>query len=212
MKRLSETEKMIAVSVLFTLMLLIIRMLYTGTFIYIFYAWNIFLAIVPLYFSRQLAKQQKPGIKTSLLMLLWLLFLPNAPYIITDLFHFTQRPPIALWFDLLLVTSAAWNGLILGIISLMQVEKFLLLHLKTKWVNLIIFIALILCGYGIYLGRFLRYNSWEVFTNPFSLFYDIANHVLQPFYFRAIWEFTILFATMFGIIYFTIKKLAITRR
>ncbi|HJU46036.1 MAG TPA: DUF1361 domain-containing protein, partial [Chitinophagaceae bacterium] len=183
---------------------------YTRELTYGFYIWNTFLAVMPVFFSRQLIGLNKFSLKAALLIVCWLAFFPNAPYIITDLFHYTEKPPVPKWFDLLLVTSAAWNGLILGIISLMQVEQFLTRLLHQLWVKVIIITSFGLCGYGIYIGRFLRFNSWDVITNPGDLMYVSAHHILQPHEHTRTWGFTLLFAIMFGIIYFTLKQLRIS--
>lgn len=206
MKRMLPIERMLLLSISFTMLLLLARIVYTWELLYGFYIWNTFLAVVPVLFSRKLAGINKLNTKSLLLIAGWLVFFPNAPYIITDLFHFAEKPPVPKWFDLILVTSAAWNGLLLGIVSLMQVERFLIRHLKEVWVKLIVIVSFGLCGYGIYIGRFLRFNSWDVITNPGDLLYTSAHHILQPNEHLGTWTFTILFATMFGIVYFTLKK------
>jgi uncharacterized membrane protein len=119
---------MLLLSILFTMVLLCARFYYTKELMYSFYIWNTFLAVIPLCCSRRLIRLDRFGYKAVLLLAGWLAFLPNAPYMITDVFHYMDRPPVPAWFDLLLVTSAAWNGLLLGIISLMQVERFLHTH------------------------------------------------------------------------------------
>ena len=124
-------ERMLLLSICFTLLLVTVRIIYTQDLMYVFYYWNIFLAIVPYCCSRLLKKQQSISFKTSCILAVWLLFFPNAPYIITDIFHFEKRPLIPYWFDLTIVVTGAWNGLLLGILSLMQVEKYLF-HLS-KW-------------------------------------------------------------------------------
>lgn len=206
-KNISSVEKMLMLSISFTIALLAIRIWRTDELTYVFFAWNLFLAIVPFLFSRRLEHQAKFGFVSMLLIAGWLLFFPNAPYIITDLFHYKERPPIPKWFDLLIVTSAAWNGLLLGISSLMQVENFLAKHIKAIWVRLAVFSSMVLCGYGIYIGRFLRFNSWNIVTKPSTLVYTSAHHVLQPQDNLKVWGFTFLFAAMFGIIYFTLKAM-----
>ncbi len=207
LKRISPVEKMLLLSISFTITLLAIRIWRTEELTYIFYAWNLFLAIVPFMFSRKLEGQAKFGFASMMLVAGWLLFFPNAPYIITDLFHYKERPPIPKWFDLLIVTSAAWNGLLLGIASLMQVENFLARHIRAVWVRLAVFASMVLCGYGIYIGRFLRFNSWNIVTKPSILVHASAHHILQPQDHLKIWGFTFLFALMFGIIYFTLRAM-----
>lgn len=207
LKKINDTQKFISVSLLFTLSLLIIRVLYTGDINYIFYPWNLFLALVPLYFSRLLLKQNSFNYKSFLLLGLWLLFIPNAPYLITDIFHFEERPPVPMWFDLVLVSSGAWNGILIFMISLYRIEKFLKLVCNSKIINSLIIILLLLCGYGIYIGRYMRYNSWDVVTKPVSILKTSTHHIHHPFQNLNVWLFTFLFASFLGIIYFTIKKL-----
>ena len=205
--KINSLEKMILVSIGFTMSLLFIRILFTKELTYGFFPWNTILAIVPLLFSRKLTDKDEWNKYTIGLLSGWLLFFPNAPYIITDLFHFSKDPGVPYWFDLVLVVSGTWNGMLLGFLSLMQVERFLLKKLSVKWTGLIIALCILLCGYGIYLGRYLRYNSWDILTNPIELLSAIANHILSPFDNSRIWAFTIVFSMMFGIIYFTIKQL-----
>jgi uncharacterized membrane protein len=207
LKKLNDTQRFISVSLLFTLSLLAVRILYTGDIDYAFYPWNLFLAVVPLYFSGLLLKQHTFNYKSILLLGLWLLFIPNAPYLITDIFHFEERPPVPMWFDLVLVSSGAWNGILIFMISLYRIEKFFKLICNSKFINSLIIILLVLCGYGIYIGRYLRYNSWDVVTKPVSILRTSTHHIHHPFQNLNVWLFTFLFASFLGIIYFTIKKL-----
>lgn len=207
MKKVSPVEKMLVLSVSFTMLLLFVRIFYTKELMYGFYIWNTFLAIVPLLFSRSLSSMGRVSPKSILLLAGWLVFFPNAPYLVTDLFHFTDLPPVPQWFDLLLVSSAAWNGLLLGIVSLMHVEQFLAIHFKKPVVGVCVLICILLCGYGVYIGRYLRFNSWDIIADPRDLLFASARHVLRPTAHMGAWAFTVLFSSMFGIVYYTLKLL-----
>jgi uncharacterized membrane protein len=205
--KLSHISKLLLLSVSFTMSMLLVRFLYSGTTDYRFYGWNTFLAAIPYLVSTQLIRLKKFSSFALLLMVAWLLFFPNAPYIITDLLHYEERPPVPFWYDILLVISAAWNGLILGLVSLMNVEKFLQRILKPAWVHVCVALSLLLCGYGVFIGRFLRYNSWNVVTDLRSLVYTSAHHVLLPQRYSKLWVFTLLFAVLLSIIYYTLKQI-----
>ena len=207
LKRINDTQKLVSLSLLFTLSLLAIRTIYTGEIMYFFYPWNLFLALIPLWLSGLLLKQKTLNFKSVSLLLLWMLFLPNAPYLVTDIFHFEERLPVPQWFDLMLVVSGAWNGLLICMISLFRVEKFLRTRYSSKLAEVIMFLSLIPCGYGIYIGRYLRYNSWDVVTEPVSILRTSSHHLYHPFQNLNVWLFTFVFAAFLGIIYFTIKKL-----
>jgi uncharacterized membrane protein len=133
--------------------------------------------------------------------------LPNAPYLVTDIFHFEARPPVPQWFDLMLVVSGAWDGILFCMISLFRVERFLRTRYPSKLAEAIMFLTLLPCGYGIYIGRYLRYNSWDVVTDPIGLIKTSTHHIYHPFQNLNVWLFTVVFAVFLGIIYFTIKKL-----
>lgn len=205
--KISPLSKMLLLSIGFSMSLLAIRVIYSETLIYHFYLWNTVLAAVPYAVSAQLLKLKKMNAVSIILLLAWLLFFPNAPYMITDIFHYRERLPVPFWYDLILVIAAAWNGLILGMASLMNVEKFLSRYLKPKWVIVCEIFSLLLCSYGIFIGRFLRFNSWDVLSDPGSLIYSSAHHVLVPQHYAKLWAFTVLFAGLLGVIYFTLKKL-----
>ncbi len=198
---------MLILSISFTLVLVAIRIVYTNDLSYIFYGWNLFLAIIPWLCSSSLQKHTSIGFTTILLLTLWLLFLPNAPYVITDIFHYELREPIPMWYDLLIVTTAAWNGLLLGIVSLMQVEKFLQNFWGKIWVQGFVFTSLMLCGYGVYIGRYSRYNSWDIVTKPQHILLDSLHQIRHPFQNYHVWAFTGLFGIMLTIIYFTLQQL-----
>ena len=208
--KLSYTEKLLALSAAFTLISDAFRFLYSNETEYFFYPWNLFLAALPLVFSRQLKKINKLNTKAVLLLMGWLLFFPNAPYLITDLFHFQQRPPVPYWFDLLIVTSGAWTGTALGFVSLRHTEKFLAKHLKKKYRLPVTVLLIILCSYGIYLGRFLRFNSWDVFTRPKTIAHVTISHFIQPWQHQQFWAFTFSFAALLMLMYFTVRKVPVT--
>jgi uncharacterized membrane protein len=154
------------------------RIIYTGNLYYAFLIWNLFLAAVPLLISdRILRKYRNYGPGIFVLLLLWLLFLPNAPYIITDLVHLYQRPQVPFWFDMCLVLLSALNGLVLGFASINQIEKIIRIYRLGRYLNamrLLIFLAM---SYGVYLGRYLRFNSWDAFTRPIQLAKGIQSSV-----------------------------------
>ena len=205
--KISGISKMLLLCIIFSMSLLLVRFVYAQTPDYRFYIWNTFLAAIPYVISTQLLKLKKMNSAAIVFLVAWLLFFPNAPYMITDIFHYEERPPVPFWYDVLLVISAAWNGLILGMVSMMNVENFLSRHIKPLLVKFIVFTSLLLCGYGIFIGRFLRFNSWNILTDPGYLAYTSAHHVLLPQRYPKLWVFTVLFAVLLSIIYFTLKKL-----
>jgi uncharacterized membrane protein len=207
-KSWNEVVNMLVLSIGFTIVLLTARILYTAQLYYYFYVWNLFLAIIPVIISRSLYLQEKLNAKAIIKLVCWLLFLPNAPYIITDIFHFQERTPVPKWVDLLLVTSAAWNGLILGIVSILQVESFLLKHYNKLKVDAIITATLLLSAFGIYLGRFLRFNSWDVIAKPGALAHALHYRIVYPFDNLRTWGFTLLFGCLLWMSYYTVKKLS----
>ncbi len=207
MMKLSGISKMLVLSIAFSMSLLLVRFFYSKTLDYSFYGWNTFLAIIPYMSATWLLKLKRLKSSAIFLLITWLAFFPNAPYLITDILHYEERPPVPFWYDILLVISATWNGLILGITSLINVETFLLRYVKPIWVRVMVFFSLLLCSYGIFLGRFLRFNSWNIITDPAYLAYTSAHHVLLPQHYVKLWIFTILFAVLLSIIFFTLKKL-----
>lgn len=197
-------SKRIIVPLAFTVALLGIRMILTGEPTYIFLAWNLFLAWIPFAISQNIST-----VKNNWKMLgmfgAWLLFLPNAPYIITDFLHLKQRPPIPYWYDILLLFSASLNGLLLGLASLLAIERFLTDRYGKRISGLLIFCSFFLCAFGIYIGRYLRWNSWDIITNPGDIATDIAERIVNPFAHFATWSVTFLFGSFFYVMYYSIK-------
>ncbi|HRG59564.1 MAG TPA: DUF1361 domain-containing protein [Bacteroidia bacterium] len=176
-------KKVILFSALFSLLLILFRIYFTSGLYLSFLLWNLFLAWLPYYFSNHLLQyfqQGKATWKLVLLFSLWLLFFPNSPYIITDLFHLTNHGEMPLWYDLAIIFSIAWSGLILGFLSLMQVHYFLIQKFGEFKSWLQIACIQLLCAYGIYLGRYERFNSWDILTQPFSLFNEILDLFCNP--------------------------------
>jgi len=198
-------SKKIIIPLAFTFFLLIIRIIMSNELTYIFLAWNLFLAWIPFALSQKLSTINNRW-KIFFITGLWLLFLPNAPYIITDFLHLKQRTPIPYWYDILLLFSAALNGLLLGLVSLLTVEKFLAHRYGNKISAFIILCSFFLCSFGIYMGRYLRWNSWDIIVNPGEVAADVLERVFNPFDHFGTWSVTILFGSFFYVMYYSIKK------
>ena len=199
-------KRILFYSIAFTISLYLFRVAYTGSLLFLFVPWNLFLAWLPLLFSSML-KDATFNLKNGMFFCLWLLFFPNSPYLITDLFHLEQREGIPLYFDLVLLFTAAWNGLLLGLLSLKNIENKLKQRFSSKKVQIISGFCFLLCGFGIYLGRFERYNSWHILTQPITLIKDIASKFVQPWQHPRAWAVTVLFALLLLLIYETLKKM-----
>ena len=197
----------------FSCLLLLCRMIATGSLEYIFLPWNLFLAFVPYcitwWMSRHVSIIENK-LKLFIALAAWLLFIPNSFYIMTDLVHFTHIRTAPKWFDLLLIFSFAWNGILFGIISLRRVETFIVLLRGKQFSVFIVFAVMWLCSFGIYIGRFLRYNSWDIITDPFSLAGEILDMIVHPFANEYAWGMTLCYSVFMTFIYFTIKKLSET--
>jgi uncharacterized membrane protein len=190
--------------------LLCARVIVTGNLTYVFLLWNLFLAFVPYAVSYLFLNNTRiSGNKLKLVIVLavWLLFVPNSFYILTDLFHLDKFSSAPKWFDLLLLLSFAWNGLLFGIISLRKVE-LVLQSIRGKSFSLfIVFLFMWLNAFGIYIGRYLRYNSWDVIVQPFSLFSEMIEVLLYPFDKKMEWGMITCYAVFMTLLYITIKKL-----
>ena len=206
----SELEKVLILSSLFSILLAFTRVLYTGQLMFLSLIWNLFLGFIPFLLSTSFFRRPdwiENKWKFALIGISWLLFIPNSFYIITDLFHLEDRFVIPLWFDLTLIFSFAWNGLLLGILSVRQMEKVW----ETKWGGselLFVYPVMLLNAFGIYIGRYLRYNSWDVVSNPFGLSEDIVYLLIHPIRNRFDWSMIFCFSIFMSLIYLTIKKLS----
>jgi uncharacterized membrane protein len=159
----------------------------TGDPYYRFLVWNLFLAWLPLAlasvaFAR--ARRRIDAIAIAALVL-WLLFFPNAPYLLTDFIHLSaDRPSAPVWYDALMLSSFAWTGLLLGFASLYLVQLVIRRALGAGWSWLGVACVLALGSFGVYLGRFVRFNSWDALLHPIRVAdvirYQLDNPFRQP--------------------------------
>lgn len=191
---------------LFIGMLLVARVALTQSVMMLFLPWNLFLAVIPLYLSYRLTVADRSW-KAVFYISGWLLFFPNALYIVTDIFHPKQHSGVPLWFDLLILFSSAMSGVIVGLLSMQHVEQYLCSRISNRNLERIVFGCFLLCGYGIYLGRYQRWNSWNVITQPYSLLMDIKADVLHPVRNYECWLITLLFGVWMYILYRYFKRM-----
>ncbi|MEM6686658.1 MAG: DUF1361 domain-containing protein, partial [Bacteroidota bacterium] len=183
--------------------LLLMRIAISGSLIYVFLVWNLFLAVVPYGMSSWL--QQTHWIRTqrfplAIFLGIWLLFLPNAPYLITDIMHLYSSDAPILWLDPLLLFVFGLNGLLFGIFSMLHIFQILSEIWSETTAKRMLFCIVFLCGFGIYLGRFQRWNSWEIFSNPLLLLYDSVRSLLHPKYYIKTWGITLGFGGFLWVI------------
>lgn len=199
------------ISCSFSFVLLCMRVVATGGLAYVFLLWNLFLAFIPYAISHWLSlhiRVIENKWKLGMTLMIWLLFIPNTFYILTDLFHLTEIESAPKWFDLLLLLSFAWNGLLFGIVSIRKIE--IILHIISgRWFSFfIVFVVMWLNALGIYIGRFLRYNSWDIIAHPFSLFSEMFQVLVFPFDNKMEWVMISCYALFMTLLYITVRKLS----
>lgn len=205
--RLNETVFLAIIS-LFCFCFSIFRFVYTDTKMFLFLNWNLFLAFIP--WALGSIAIIKPKLQQNKLMIVallisWLLFFPNAPYILTDLFHLRLKTAMPIWFDLILILSFAWTGLLFGFLSLWDIERILSRTINRFWISTISIGLLFLGSFGIYVGRYLRWNSWDIIREPFGLFYDIGDRLINPFEHPRTWGMTLFMGFFLNMVYWSFR-------
>ena len=164
-------------------LLVAFRIVVTGSPFGLFLGWNLVLAAVPLAVSTAIVRLDGAGARPGVLVALgavWLLFLPNAPYILTDLVHLAPRGAVPFWYDLAVLLSAAGTGLLAGYVSLADVQGVVARRVGNAAAWAAATGVLFLSAFGVYLGRELRWNSWDIVTTPGALLADVAGRALDP--------------------------------
>lgn len=137
-----------------------------------FLIYNLFLAFIPLIISTYIRYYSSKKTKISNLIcgIIWLIFFPNAPYILTDGLHVIGPSSafvfidVVIWIYILLI--AFW----IALLSLDDIETILLKQVKNRlFVHVVVAFIILISAYGIYLGRDLRLNSWDIVLRPYSL-------------------------------------------
>jgi uncharacterized membrane protein len=183
-----------------------VRSDYSDTVNYAFLIWNLFLAWIPFiiaYFTYTLTINRRwVYVVVPVAAFVWLLFFPNAPYILTDFQHLAYWRDVPIWYDVMLLIWFSFTGLLLGMVSLFLMQEIIRREFG-RWVGWG-FVALVagLSSVGVYVGRFLRWNSWDIFSNPTGM----ARHSLQLAQDPSLQSigFTSLFAAFFLFLYITL--------
>ena len=151
--------------------LVLARVFYSDSNRYVGLIWNLFLAWIPFllaYMAYILSwRRWQVFIIIPMFAFLWLIFFPNAPYILTDLQHLSQSPTAApLWYDVIMLIWFSWTGMLLGVVSLNLMQEIIRREFSRALGWVFVFSVAGLSSMGVYVGRFIRLNSWDILQNP----------------------------------------------
>lgn len=199
----------------FCVAMVAVRVVYTGSTDYANLVWNLVLAWIPFVVALLVYDAYRRAAPRGLVLAggaLWLLFFPNAPYLVTDLGLLQGRSGAPLWFDVVLVSTAAWAGLALGFVSLYLVQAVARRALGALNAWVLVLGVLTLSSFGIYLGRFQRWNSWDVVAQPHGLLADVWSRVADPLAYPRTMAVTVLFTaflTLTYLVFYSFARLAL---
>lgn len=189
------------------------RVLRTHSLAYVFLAYNLTLAWIPVGLAaatRRLSKA-RPRLAAAA-GVAWWLFFPNAFYLVTDFVHLHPRPGVPTWYDVALVTAFAWCGTLLALASLGRMHALVREAFGTLWGWAFAIFACLSSGFGIWLGRVQRWNSWDAALHPWLVGQDALRALTQPWIFPAAWGVTLAFGGLFAVIYLASATLPGARR
>jgi uncharacterized membrane protein len=176
---------------------------------YAFLLWNLLLGWAPLLFAWWLKQRLSQGRwltwQNLLLTGLWLGFLPNSFYLVSDLIHLHSTGEVSLLYDAVMFFSFIFNGYVAGFASVYLVHRELLRRLNVWRAHALVAFVLLLCSFAIYLGRNLRWNTWDVLVNPFGILFDVSDRIINPLahpqVFTTTFTFFILLTSMYAVIW-----------
>lgn len=211
----SQPDKFIAslaVVCLTSVFLLIFRILSSDSSRYFFMLWNLILAVIPVVLAWWLYERlkTKPWLSPKQLLITagWLFFLPNSFYLVTDFVHLRQTFEVSLLYDVVLFTSFALSGIILGFLSLYLVHNELNKRLKTKQSWILVILLLLAGSFAIYLGRFSRWNTWDILLEPAGLLFDVSDTFVNPNSNSETYETTLIFLILLLPLYWLVWETA----
>ena len=183
---------------------------------YFFLIFNMLLAFIPLllawWLTVRLKKTPWLSFLNILITVLWLGFLPNSFYMITDLIHADASIGIDLLYNIVLIFLCIFNSLVAGYISLYLIHWALLKRFYYRNVHILIGLVLLLCSFAIYLGRFLRWNSWDVLINPAGLLFDVSDTLESPSTHPQVFSTTVSFFFLLLAMYVVIWQITMVLR
>ena len=167
--------------------------------------WNLFLAWLPLVLTGLLLyllrKHRWSSRWPFIVTVLWLLLLPNSFYMISDFIHVQDVARANLFYDTVMFTSFIFTGVLLGFGSLYMVHAELRKRMRPRSADVCVAVILFLCSFAIYLGRDLRWNSWDVLTNPAGILFDVSDHLIHPLQGGDMYTITFSFFVLLGALY-----------
>lgn len=205
-----KIPKSITSLLILALVLNILRIFLFDTMSFAYMFWNIFLAFIPFFISSVLiARTDRDNLFKPFFIIgfvLWFLFLPNAPYVVTDLIHIGRIRAVPVMYDAFLLFSSAAVSLLFGFYSLSHMEKLLSLRFSKKNTNIIVFLIILFTSFGMYIGRFLRFNSWDFFTSHNFLLSSVWKIFTNPADNINAYTYTLLFFCFIYISYVSFKN------
>jgi uncharacterized membrane protein len=184
--------------------LVLARVAYSDSGRHLGLIWNLFLAWIPFmlaYFAHAVSwRRATLYLVMPLIAFLWLIFFPNAPYMLTDLQDLARRASDApLWYDVIIVGWSSWTGMLLGVISLYLMQDIIFRSFGRAAGWLFVFVISALSSFGIYIGRFVRLNSWDILQDPAETAQEVLGVIVDPSMRLA--AFTLLYTFFFLFIF-----------
>jgi len=179
-----------------------VRVHRTGSFAYVFLAYNLALAWIPVGLEVLTRRSSRAGSPLTLpLGVLWWLFYPNAFYLVTDFVHLHPRPGVPQWYDVALVVGFAWCGTLLALASLARMHA-LVRERTGAWAGwAFVLFACLSSGFGIWLGRVQRWNSWDAALHPLEVARDSLHALAHPYRDASAWGVTLAFGGLLTVLY-----------
>jgi uncharacterized membrane protein len=180
--RYSASINAILIASAAALVLYLARYVATGSVQFSFMAWNLVLSLAAVGAGALFVQNWKSTWRpvSIVLFLVWLFLLPNTFYMLTDYIHVQESGDINVLFDIVLIGFFAMNGFMHGILSLLIVHKALLKKYAAVQTHLAIGVIIVASSFAVDMGRYLRWNSWDIIVNPAAVLFDISNTLLNP--------------------------------
>lgn len=192
-----------------TVFLYLARSALSGGFgVYSYVLINLLLAWLPVVFAWLLVQELKlrrwGSWQCIVLSLLWVVFLPNAWYVLTDYIHIQAFGQPGRVYDILMFSALSLSGMALGFASLCLVHKELIKRYGQVWSALWVGVVIFASSFAIYLGRELRWNTWDIIRDPSGLAITVSDRVVSPLDYPGTLSITLLFFVFLSTVYIAV--------